>query len=657
MIERSVVELKIVSRGRMKRCADQQYRCENVHVYSRLVLSRPRSRLSRLGEMKICLKWTRSVSLQSVKRGCDTRLCPLSCCSCANGECLRDQSFLYEANRLALVTCWTMPNGRCLVADQQWQYWGTMRISARRCRFPELERRSVFVHCHRFSSHIDQWSLHPLLPFQSNTRLTELRRRFHFDQQNRERERNRKELCSCSTSSIWLFQWADWEVERQTLSQWKRWTLLSRWSNNHEKQRSRLHTSFSLSTWLSDLRQSPEKRRSKHWTVCRQRWFCPEDQHDASHESFRLNLTAEWIWEEASRHPCSNWSDFLPCSSSQSQPFFCLSSRATEQGFSSFDLSQIGDGHIDCPSKEDEDTSDSPSPSHLHLCRSLSPSETILSRKKTLTSSFLSLYPLDAIIMLSVPRSLFSVYSLSTGCSFSSRRSSSVDVGLLSSSFVHWTGSSPQRRLEDEEEEIRLSLSLSSLLFSIVDSMQFELNSIEQEGMNDQHWSLIGSFPLTSTNFPFLVWSKCLSSLRLLSIIPILAHLVRLFIPMTNVINCWTTNLNSFVSAKRIPLERTIRKKINSSDNVILVHQGEHSVNPILDLPLREIHHLPLSLFNRIFRTCVSMETIMNSSVSPHRCSSSRCCPSVFRSMFYFFNFLTKWNIFITIDSRWRESS
>jgi hypothetical protein len=51
---------------------------------------------------------------------------------------------------------------------------------------------------------------------------------------------------------------------------------------------------------------------------------------------------------------CTNRSYSVPSTCPQSQPFLCLSAKATNQGFSCFDLSQMGDGHIDCAGAQDE---------------------------------------------------------------------------------------------------------------------------------------------------------------------------------------------------------------------------------------------------------------------------------------------------------------
>ena len=73
-------------------------------------------------------------------------------------------------------------------------------------------------------------------------------------------------------------------------------------------------------------------------------WDCT----DASDEYTQLSFFTEFALAEASRPDFANQSYVTLPICNQSHPFLCLSSNATEQGFSCFNLSQIGDGHIDC---------------------------------------------------------------------------------------------------------------------------------------------------------------------------------------------------------------------------------------------------------------------------------------------------------------------
>ena len=60
------------------------------------------------------------------------------------------------------------------------------------------------------------------------------------------------------------------------------------------------------------------------------------------------------VLKAVTREKVTNHSDLIPISCSQWNSFFCLSSQATRQAFSCFNLSQIGDGHIDCAGAQDE---------------------------------------------------------------------------------------------------------------------------------------------------------------------------------------------------------------------------------------------------------------------------------------------------------------
>ena len=110
---------------------------------------------------------------------------------------------------------------------------------------------------------------------------------------------------------------------------------------------------------------------------CKQWWTCPEDQlrcqsgqcfkqswiddtewdcPGAEDEHSRLNWITEETLQQASWYNFRNRSFIVPSTCSQTHPILCLSSNATRQGFSCFNLSQIGDGNIDCAGGMDEPT-------------------------------------------------------------------------------------------------------------------------------------------------------------------------------------------------------------------------------------------------------------------------------------------------------------
>ena len=118
-----------------------------------------------------------------------------------------------------------------------------------------------------------------------------------------------------------------------------------------------------------------QSREDEDLLECRRSWLCPEGQWrcrtgqcielhwrddgewdcaDASDEHNRFNEMTSVVLEEAFGHDFTNQSYFVPSTCSQSQPFLCLSAKATEQGFSCFNVSQIGDGHVDCAGAIDE---------------------------------------------------------------------------------------------------------------------------------------------------------------------------------------------------------------------------------------------------------------------------------------------------------------
>ena len=67
-----------------------------------------------------------------------------------------------------------------------------------------------------------------------------------------------------------------------------------------------------------------------------------------------MKLRAERALTRASVHNFQNRSYFVPSSCNESHPFVCHSSGATQQGFSCFNFTQIGDGRINCAGAIDE---------------------------------------------------------------------------------------------------------------------------------------------------------------------------------------------------------------------------------------------------------------------------------------------------------------
>ena len=145
-----------------------------------------------------------------------------------------------------------------------------------------------------------------------------------------------------------------------------------------------------------DTFEDLERKEDENLLECEKQWICPEDQRrcqtgqcidedwfhdwewdcpDASDEHEQLNSDTRWTLQGASRHNFTNRSYFVPSTCPQTHPFLCLSSNATQQGFSCFNLSQIGDGHIDCAGAQDErntlqDCSRTSILGHHFLCRS-----------------------------------------------------------------------------------------------------------------------------------------------------------------------------------------------------------------------------------------------------------------------------------------------
>ena len=123
---------------------------------------------------------------------------------------------------------------------------------------------------------------------------------------------------------------------------------------------------------ISDL----PRKEDEDLLECRQWWICPQDQDRCrTGQCVERSWTDDWEWdcadasdehgllysitrdtlEQASEYNFTNRSFFVPPSCpSESSSFLCLSSRAIQQGFSCFNLSQLGDGRIDCAGGMDE---------------------------------------------------------------------------------------------------------------------------------------------------------------------------------------------------------------------------------------------------------------------------------------------------------------
>ena len=121
--------------------------------------------------------------------------------------------------------------------------------------------------------------------------------------------------------------------------------------------------------WDLQWREDENLRECQHWWTCsidrnrcengqciEIRWSADGewDCADASDEQEHLVSSARHALEKASDHHFSDQSYLIPATCPQPRPLFCLSSEAIRQGFSCFNLSQIGDGHIDCAGAFDE---------------------------------------------------------------------------------------------------------------------------------------------------------------------------------------------------------------------------------------------------------------------------------------------------------------
>ena len=141
-------------------------------------------------------------------------------------------------------------------------------------------------------------------------------------------------------------------------------------TGNDIQQRSHIPFRFYCDTF-EDL----QTREDENLLECQRWWICPEDRFrcstgqcvgqiwlndfewdcpDASDEHKMLDDLAQIVLQRASDYNFTDRSFFIPSTCPQSSPFLCLSSRATQQGFQCFNLSQIGDGNIDCAGGMDE---------------------------------------------------------------------------------------------------------------------------------------------------------------------------------------------------------------------------------------------------------------------------------------------------------------
>ena len=116
-------------------------------------------------------------------------------------------------------------------------------------------------------------------------------------------------------------------------------------------------------------------RDDEHLVECQRSWICPKDRWrcetgqcielrwlndgewycaDASDEHGLIKDITQTTLEAASLYDFTNRSYNIPSSCPQSHSFLCLSSEAMQRGLTCFNLSQIGDGRIDCAGAIDE---------------------------------------------------------------------------------------------------------------------------------------------------------------------------------------------------------------------------------------------------------------------------------------------------------------
>ena len=148
------------------------------------------------------------------------------------------------------------------------------------------------------------------------------------------------------------------------------WTAVSmNRSDVSSKHRIRFR-SYCDSFWDLPGSEDEDRLECQRWWICaddqyrcqtgqciERRWFDDGewDCQDASDEHRWLNEMTRGVLSRATIFNFTNRSYSIPSTCpSHSHPFLCLSSNATQPGFSCFNLSQIGDGHIDCAGAFDE---------------------------------------------------------------------------------------------------------------------------------------------------------------------------------------------------------------------------------------------------------------------------------------------------------------
>ena len=147
------------------------------------------------------------------------------------------------------------------------------------------------------------------------------------------------------------------------------WTSISMHTNERGAERRISFRSYCDTFWDLTMRDDENLSECHRWWTCAEdQWRCHTGQcidrawigdnewdcADASDEHDLLTNRTALTLRSASSHNFTNQSYFVPSSCPQSDPFLCLSPEATGPGFSCFNLSQIGDGHIDCAGAFDE---------------------------------------------------------------------------------------------------------------------------------------------------------------------------------------------------------------------------------------------------------------------------------------------------------------
>ena len=219
----------------------------------------------------------------------------------------------------------------------------------------EVEKSCARVRRHRFCCSIEQPTC------LSVTKLGDLGTDCHngFDQSWLGADRELS-LINCNTQKK-----DECSLLRQYIAQ--SWIMV-----NDSKIRSEHRISFRS---YCDTFWTLDSREDENLGECQRSWVCPDDQWrcqsgqcveppwnsdgewdcgDASDEHLWLNYITPLALERASLHNFTDRDYFVPSACNQSHPFLCMSATATQLGFSCFDLSQIGDGHVDCAGAIDE---------------------------------------------------------------------------------------------------------------------------------------------------------------------------------------------------------------------------------------------------------------------------------------------------------------